>query len=363
MAKRGDRISKMPGRDLWRARYTVQTDTGPKRKTIYGKSYEECRKALTEAMSNADKGLTFDAGALTVGTYLTDWLTSVEGTVRTSTYIRYRGIVNNHLSPALGSGKLARLAPTAIRKMYQEKTKQGLSPRSVNYIHVTLHKALRAAVLDGLIPRNVCDAVKAPQNHRPEVAPFDPEQVRALLSAASGERLGCLFVLAIHTGLRRGELLALRWGDVDLDTGKLTVQRSLAADGSFNPPKRKSSRRTVRLTQRAVSALRDHRKGQLEEGTSSGGLVFTNKAGNVVDGNNLYYRDWRRVLKRAGLDTASTFHTCRHTFATALLRANVHPKQVQEALGHSTITQTLDTYSHLMPDMQERVTEALEAAF
>jgi integrase len=175
---------------------------------------------------------------LTVGTYLADWLTSVEGTVRTSTYIRYRGIVDNHLSPTLGAGKLSRLTPNAVRKMYKEKTDAGLSPRSVNYIHVTLHKALRAAVLDGLIPRNVCDAVKAPQNHRPEVTPFDQEQVRALLTAATGERLGCLFVLAIHTGLRRGELLALRWSDIALDTGKLSVQRSLASDGKFNPPKR-----------------------------------------------------------------------------------------------------------------------------
>jgi integrase len=266
-----------------------------------------------------------------VESYLNDWLTAVEGTVRTSTFIRYRGIVDNHLSPTLGAGKLARLTPNAIRKMYKTKTDEGLSPRSINYIHTTLHKALRAAVLDGLIPRNVCDAVKAPQHHRPEVSPFSPEQVKALLEAAKSERLHGLFVVAIHTGLRRGELLALRWSDVDLEAGKLPVHRSLAADGSFNPPKRKSSRRTVQLTQRAVRALREHRKGQLEEGTSGGGLVFTNKAGNPLSGGNLYHRDWKRLLKRAGIEEDFTFHTCRHTFATTLLRANVHPKQVQEA--------------------------------
>jgi hypothetical protein len=99
VAKRGDRISKMPGRDLWRARYTVQTETGPKRKTIYAKSDQECRKALTEAMANADKGLTFDAGSKTITSYLNDWLTGIEGTVRHSTHIRYEGIVNNHISP------------------------------------------------------------------------------------------------------------------------------------------------------------------------------------------------------------------------------------------------------------------------
>lgn len=363
MAKRGDRISKMQGRDLWRARYTVQTDTGPKRKVLYAKSYEEARKALTQAMADADKGLTYDAGAKTLESYLSDWLTAVEGTVRHSTYKRYKGIVNNHISPTLGRTKLARVTPNAVRRMYKTKTDEGLSPRSVNYIHTTLHKALRAAVLDGLIPRNVADAVKAPQNHRPEITPFTSEQVRALLDAAKSERLYALFVLAIHTGLRRGELLALRWSDCDLDAGKLTVQRSLAADGTFNPPKRKSSRRTVRLTQTAIQTLREHRKRQLGEGTSGGGLVFTNKAGNPISGTNLYHRDWRRLLKRAGVSEDFTFHTCRHTFATTLLRANVHPKQVQEALGHATITQTLDTYSHLMPDMQQRVTDALEAAF
>jgi integrase len=147
--------------------------------------------------------------------------------------------VNNHISPTIGGGKLARLTPNAVRKMYQQKVKEGLSPRSVNYIHTTLHKALRAAVLDGLIPRNVCDAVKAPQNHRPEVTPFSPTEVKALLDAAKSERLYALFVVAIHTGLRRSELLAICWSDVDLDSGKLTVQRSLAADGTFNPPKRK----------------------------------------------------------------------------------------------------------------------------
>jgi integrase len=161
MAKRGDRISKMPGRDLWRARYTVQTETGPKRKTIYAKSYEECRKALTEAMANADKGLTYDAGSKTIESYLSDWLSDIEGTVRHNTFIRYEGIVNNHISPTLRRTKLSRLTPTAVRKLYKDKSAT-LAPASVYYIHVTLHKALKAAVIDGLIPRNVCDAVKPP---------------------------------------------------------------------------------------------------------------------------------------------------------------------------------------------------------
>ncbi len=236
MSKRGDRISKMPGRDLWRARYTVQTEAGPKRKTLYAKSYDECRKALTEAMANADKGLTFDAGAKTLESYLKGWLSDIHGTVRHSTYIRYEGIVRNHIIPTLGRTKLARLTPDAIRKMYRDKSAH-LAPASVYYIHVTLHKALKAAVLDGLVPRNVCEAVKPPEVASPEVVPFTREQVKVLLDGAKGDRLEALFVLAIHTGLRRLELLGLKWSDIDEQAGKLSVQRSLTPRRTFEPPK------------------------------------------------------------------------------------------------------------------------------
>jgi integrase len=172
----------------------------------------------------------------------------------------------------------------------------------------------------------------------------------------------------LHTGLRRGELLALKWTDVDLETGKLFVQRSLAADGTFNPPKRKSSQRTVRVTAGAVDALKKHKASQNEERLRVGSLwedhtlIFPNQRGKPMHGGNLYHRDWKNLLSRAGLPHTFTFHSLRHTFATTLLRQNVNPKIVQEALGHATITQTMDTYSHVMPDMQDAVTAALENA-
>jgi integrase len=166
---------------------------------------------------------------------LTEWLAGIEGTIRHSTYIRYEGIVRNHIAPTLGRTKLARLTPNAVRKLYADKGGV-LAPASVYYIHVTLHKALKAAVLDGLIPRSVCDAVKPPQVDSPEVVPFTSEQVKHLLDAAKGERLEALFILAIHTGLRRGGLLGLKWSDIDEQAGKLIVQRSLTPRRTFESP-------------------------------------------------------------------------------------------------------------------------------
>lgn len=353
---------------LFEARYTVQTETGPKRRSIYAKTRKEVADELTEALANRDKGLTPDAGKLTVGKYLADWLTdSVKDSVRKYTYARYEGIVRNHLSPTLGTIRLKNLNPTHVRKLYRQKLDTGLSRRSVQYIHVTLKKALRQAVLDGLIPRNVCDAVKPPQVHKGEVVPFTPEQVKTLLTAARGDRLEALYVLAIHTGLRQGELLGLKWFDLDLDAGKLTVQRSLSIDGTFNPPKRKNSRRTVKLTQTALHALLSHRKRQAEERLAGAqwadmDLVFPNTVGKPMDANNLYHRNWKGLLRRADLPVNFTFHTCRHTFATTLLHQNVNPKIVQHQLGHATISQTMDTYSHVMPEMGDLAADALEAA-
>jgi integrase len=192
----------------WEARYNVHTADGPKRQVLYGKTRAEVAEKLTKAMVDRYGGLVFDSGTLTVGEYLDRWITgSLPNTVRQSTYVRYEGLVRNHIKPAIGRVKLKALTPTHVRALYREKLEK-LSPRSVNYIHVTLHKALKQAVHDGLVPRNVTDAVKVPQAHREEINPLSLTQVKTLLSAARGDRLEALYVLAVHTGLRQGELLA-----------------------------------------------------------------------------------------------------------------------------------------------------------
>ncbi len=271
MGKRGNGEGSITRRKdgLYMARYTVQTATGSKRKTLYGKTRGEVSEKLTKAMADRDGGLIFDADNLKVGEYLERWLIdSVKDTVRLTTFERYEQIVRAHIRPVLGRVKLKSLTPAHVRGLYREKLERGLSPRTVQYIHVTLHKALKAAVADGLIPRNVTEAVKAPQVRREEMQPLSPEQVKTLFATARGDRLEALYVLAVHTGLRQGELLGLKWDDVDLDDGTLQVRRALTtAKGGpvLAAPKTKGSRRSVKLTQGAIEALKSHLERQLRE--------------------------------------------------------------------------------------------------
>jgi integrase len=176
-----------------------------------------------------------------------------------------------------------------------------------------------------------------------------------------------LYVLAIHTGLGRGELLGLKWSDIDLEVRSLSVQRSLDTTGAFNPPKRNKSRRTVRLTGPAVEALKGHRVRQNGERLRVGSLwrdldlVFPNRSGGPMNADNLYHRGFKPLLQKAGL-SGFTFHFLRHTCATVLLSKNIHPRIAQEMLGHATISQTMDTYSHVMPGMGDAAAAALEEA-
>jgi integrase len=254
---------------LYMARYTVQTPTGSKRKTLYGKTRREVDEKLTKAKADRDGGLVFDADNMKVGEYLERWLVdSVRDTVRSTTFERYEQVVRLHIRPVLGKLKLKNLSPAHVRGLYREKLDAGLSPRTVQYVHVTLHKALKQAIMDGLIPRNATEAVKPPQVRREEMQPLSPEQVKVLLEAARGERLEALYVLAVTMGLRQGELLGLKWEDVDLEARTLQVRRTLTtAKGGpvLSTPKTKGSRRSVKLTQSAVEALRSHLQRQLGE--------------------------------------------------------------------------------------------------
>jgi integrase len=271
MGRRGNGEGSISRRKdgLYMGRYMVHTATGTKRKALYGKTRQEVAEKLTRAMADRDNGLYFNADNLKVGEYLERWLAdSVLDTVRPTTYERYEQIVRIHVRPALGSVKLKTLSPVHVRGLYREKLQAGLSPRTVQYIHVTLHKALKQAVQDGLIPRNATEAVKAPQVRRQEMRPLSAEQVKVFLETACGDRLEALFVLAIHTGLRQGELLGLKWEDVDLEQGTLRVRRTLATSKNgpvLTTPKTNGSRRSVRLTQAAVDALRSHLERQLQE--------------------------------------------------------------------------------------------------
>jgi integrase len=354
----------------YRGSYWVHTADGPKRRYISGRRREDVRDELANALSDRLGGLVFDAGAMTVGDYLDRWMKDVEGTVRESTHQRYGYAVGPHLKPALGKIKLKDLGPAQVRWFYRDRLDSGLAPASVHKLHVVLHKALKAAVADGLIPRNVTAGIKLPKLSREEIDPLSREESRCLLEAARGERLEALYVLALHTGMRQGEILALKWDNVDLEAGTLRVRRTLTKTGkvyAIGEPKTRNSRRVIRLTAAAVGALRTHLSRQLEEmermGSlyQPGGLVFATEAGTIINPSNLRNRSLKPLLKAAGLRPVR-FHDLRHTCATLLLSKNVNPKIVSEMLGHASVSITLDVYSHLMPDMQEKAAKALGEA-
>jgi integrase len=355
----------------WEARYMAQTPNGPKRRVLYGKARSEVAKKLTKAMSDRDGGLVFDHENLRVGEYLDRWLKgSVRGNVKPITYESYERIINVHVVPTLGRVKLDKLNPLDLQTLYRERLASGLSTRTVQYVHVVVHRALKQAVRWGLVPRNVSEAVDPPRTHRKEMQPLSPEQARTLLEAAREDRLEALYVLAVHCGLRQGELFGLRWDDVDLEAGTLRVNRSLSRtkDGpAFTVPKTTKSRRTVRLTKGAIEALKRHSERQAEEMVrvdtlyADQGLVFASEIGTPLNRHNVNGRSFKPLLVRAELPDIR-FHDLRHTCATLLLGKGVHPKFVQELLGHANIAITLDTYSHVLPNMGDQASRAMEDA-
>jgi integrase len=356
---------------LYMARYWMETPKGPKRKTMYGRKREEVADKLARALAERADGIVYDDENLTVGEYLDSWLKgSVRGSVRQSTFDRCEIALRVHIKPALGRLKLKKLTPAHLAGFYQGRLAAGLAPASVYKLHVTLHKALDQAVKWHMIPLNVAEAVKAPRPAPPEMRTLSPAETRKLLEAARGDKLEALYMLAVQTGMRQGELLALKWQDVDLENAKLSVRRTLTMSGGrilLGELKTKKSRRTIRLTDAAVKTLREHLARQLEGMERLGdvyrdeGLVFASEVGTPINPTNLRRRSFAALLQRANLPKIR-FHDLRHTCATLLLSRNVHPKYVQELLGHANIAITLDTYSHVIPGMGAQAARAMEEA-
>ncbi len=362
MPATGDRITKRKD-GLFQGMYTAQTPDGPKRKYVYGRKYGEVQIKLAEAMGDVARGIVFDDKNLTVGEYLDRFLEDVQrGSVRESTYSRHKYLHANHVKPALGRVKLRNLSAMHLQRLYRDRLDAGLSPATVQKMHHVVHKALSQAVRWDLIARNPADAVKAPSPATEEMRPLSADEVRRLLDTAKGDRLEALYVLAIHPGMRRGELLGLKWSDVDLEGGTVSVRRTLTRTDNgkgvaLGDPKTKRSRRTVRLTREATEALRQHLARQLQQIEEAGdhyrdeGLVFATEAGTPINPSNLPQRRFAPLLKRAGLSPSVRFHDLRHTTATLLLSRGVPPQVRPELVGPASVAITLDTYSHMLPGM------------
>ena len=287
--------------------------------------------------------------------------------VAARSYDRYAGIVKGHLIPALGGVKLTSLRPDQVQRCYSKLIDAGLAPATVHKVHAVLHSALKHAMRMRQLSRNPSDDAALPKIRRREMTALSDKQVGKLLAAAKGTPVATPLLALVTLGMRRGELLGLTWPDVDSDEGRVSIRRTLeesSAGVTFKEPKTARGARTIALPQVTVEALREHRKAQCEArlrvgpGFNTGDLVFPGADGEPWWPSN-FACACRRVFDKAGIECR--IHDLPHTHATMLLRQGVHPKVVQERLGHASIGITLDTYSHVMPGMQEEAAEKIDA--
>lgn len=364
----------------WVGSVSVNVEGKVKRKVFYGKTKTEVREKLQDALAEKKQGSLTLSVQQTVGEYLDHWLENIiKHTIRPRSYERYEAIVRLHLAPNIGKTKLQALNPQHLQKLYAKKLNEGLSSTTVNAIHGMLHKALDDAVKTGLLARNVCDSVSPPRKLHNEIKPLNPVQIRKLLEAAKGHPNEALFVLALATGMRRGELLALKWQDVDFTNNTLQVRRTLSRlptqmgreRGELyveSEPKTKKSKRSIVIADFAIEALKKHRlrqeeaKKQAEDLWEDCDYVFCTPFGSHLDPGHDALEGLKVLLKKAGLPEIR-FHDLRHSAATLLLSKGVHPKIVQEILGHSEISMTMDIYSHVLPTMQKEAMEKLNQTF
>jgi integrase len=369
----------MPGRIVKRSRssWTLVVDLGPDPVTGRRRQHSravrgtkrEAEAELVRILDDRNSGVEQPSGRVTVAEYLARWLRDyVEPSLAPKTQATYRDVIRVHLVPELGSLKLAALRPSHIQSLYTRLGSR-LSPRSIQRYHQVLHAALRQAVRWQLLVRNPADAVEPPRPARRELRATTPAEARRVMEAADATPYGPLVRLAVLTGMRRGELLGLRWQDVDLTGGTIHVQQTaqrIAGHGIvFRQPKTRLSRRSIALSSEAVALLRQHRVRQAEAKLLAGpayqdqGLVFASGIGTPVEPGNLR-RSWLGITAAAGLPGLRV-HDLRHAHATLMLGSGVHPKVVSERLGHASVNITLDTYSHVLPGLQAAAAEALDA--
>jgi len=365
----------------WEVKISIpRPDGGTQRITIYAKTSREAADAARrERIKHVDAGGYKKPERKTLAVFLEQWLRDVaKPSVRPSTYRSYEGIVRNHLTPALGHIQLMKLTPPLVARALSGDEDAGAA-RTRQLAYIVLRSALDVAVKWDLAHVNVASAVEKPRVARAEFSVLTPDQVNTLLAKIRDDRLFTLYLLAIFTGLRQGELLALTWADVSLDDCRLEVRYTLEPTSLERVEvKTRRGRRRVDLSPTLVTELRTHRQRMLAEGHPHS-LVFPTKGGHPIKGSTLGH-EWKRVLARAfdqhakvTITTAKgnkytpvrplvdiRFHDLRHTAATLMLLAGVHPKVVSERLGHATVAMTLDTYSHVLPSLQSDTTLAIE---
>jgi integrase len=333
-----------------------------RRRVVYGKTKQEVQADLRRIQGEFDTGLLADVTKLKVGEYLDNWLEhTAKNKVRPTTHLRYDQLVRLHLKPAIGGVPLAKLRAYDVQACYRVMARDGAGARSCQMAGVVLHAALKDAVRLGMVPFNAAQGIAKPKPQKAEMQVYDREQALLFLDAAKEDRLYALYVLALDSGMRQGELFGLEWSDIDFDRGTVQVQRTLEEiSGRMRPKETKSARgrRQINLSRFTLDALHEHRKAMLAEG-HAGGPIFCDCDGGWLRKAEAAARENRepRPLPRI------RFHDLRHTCATLLLLADENVKVISERLGHASIQLTLDTYSHVLPTMQQRAADKMDGIF
>jgi integrase len=379
------------------ARFGFKPNGKPDRRSFYGATADEARTKMRAALVDRDRGVIAPIVGITVQQHLEAWLrNSVKPAVAPSTLDQYWQQIRKYIAPcdpdgrplllpALGRLPLVKLQPDHVRAWQANLLNQRLqrracgdpdrclSPRTATIALKVLRMALNAALADGLVGRNVAKLVKPPKASHAEIHPLDPAEAKRFLQAAAGERLESLYALTLRLGLRMGEVLGVRWGDVNLDAGTLTINQTLKRAGRIDghtklvlsDPKTASSRRSPALPASATASLRAHRARQAQERLFAGpewdssfDLVFTNKIGRPIDPRDVFY-DFKRLLAKAQLRDIR-FHDLRHSAASLLLNEGTPLKMIQELLGHSSIAITANLYAHVSSATMRAVADTMD---
>jgi len=303
-----------------------------------------------------------------LGVFLEDWLAIAKSSLRLTTWTQYHHLVENHIIPVLGAIPLKNLRPDHIQSFYDAKLKAGLGARTVQVMHAVIHRSLSQAVKLELLGKNPDDATTPPKAIHPEMQFYDEAQVIQFLITAKGDRNEALYYIALYSGMRQAELLGLRWADVDWQKKTIRVQRQLRRDfrkgDFFTSPKTKAGKRTILLGVNGIAKLREHWQLQNQERAIVGNrrqeydLIFPSSIGTPMDHSNLV-KNFKRLIRLAGLPEIR-FHDLRHTAASLMLNHGVPAIIVSRRLGHSRVSITLDTYGHLMPELQSEAADLMD---
>ena len=340
----------------WQVAVTVGYDERGRqvRKYAYTRTKAEAERKLAELQVKYGSGDVADPGRLTVGDLLERWLDYKRVRVRQTTLYGYQNVVRKHIMPRIGHVRLAKLSAFHLESLYKAMIEAGLSPRMAELTHVVMYNALAQAVRWGMLSRNVAELADPPRGERAEVRFWTPEEVVRFLDAAKEHRLFALFYLAIVTGMRRGELLGLKWEDIDAEKGALRVRRNVTISGSrlvVNEPKTRRSKRVIYLADEALGVLADHQKRQERERFAAGkawhdeGWIFASEVGTALWPNNLT-RAFHALIDKADVPRIR-FHDLRHTHVSLERRRGTPIEIVSERLGHATSAFTLTVYRHI----------------